>query len=461
MTPTRRVFSPRLILWMSLCVWCAVVLGGSIGVGQPVQLGLPSSSHVLRNSSFQLPGLRSISDPSSSLSPFLTGNISNHMAFDLLVAPMPQAGSSKIVFASDRDGSMQIYLMNPDGSAQTRLTYSGANDDYPRWSPNGTKILFQSDRDHPDTGYMDVYVMNSDGSGGTRLTSDANDDGMAMWAPGGTKIVFQSMRNGVNYQIYLMDADGSNQVNLTNTSSSDGEPSCSPDGSKIVFASDRDHAGFDSVYVMNSDGTNQQRITFGSGNVEDMQPIWSQDGSRIAFVSTRDSTVETWQETDDDDNVINKTRLNINKEVYVMNADGSGQTRLTNELGNDDSPSWSPDGSKIIFRSDRERDGSDPSSQVWAMNSDGTGQTDLSPTNDGDYSANWVLGWMVGDGAADVSPDATANSVTINFDTQPQGSVIFNQYQSAIFSATGFSSPPGGCGSVVMGVMRLCIIGRS
>ena len=133
-----------------------------------------------------------------------------------------------------------------------------------------------------------------------------------------------------------------------------------------------------------------------------------------------------------------------------MNADGSGQTRLTNELGNDDSPSWSPDGSKIIFRSDRERDGSDPSSQVWVMNPDGTGQTDLSPTNDGDYSANWVLGWTVGDGSADVSPDATAHSVTINFDNQPQGAVIFDQYQSAIFSALGFSSPPRGCGYFAM-----------
>jgi Tol biopolymer transport system component len=135
-------------------------------------------------------------------------NQSNHTAFDFLLLPVPQAGSSKIVFGSNRDGSMQIYSMNIDGTGQTRLTYSGANDDYPRWAPNGTKILFQSDRDHSDTGYMDIYVMNSDGSGVTRLTTDANDDSMATWAPGGTKIVFQSMRNGVNYQIYLMDADG-------------------------------------------------------------------------------------------------------------------------------------------------------------------------------------------------------------------------------------------------------------
>jgi len=310
---------------------------------------------------------------------------------ELFFPAMPQTGSSKIVFATNRDGSMQIYVMNGDGSGVTRLTNSGANDDYPRWSPNGTKILFQSDRDHPDTGYMDIYVMNSDGTGVTRLTTDENDDSMASWSPDGSQIVFQSMRNGVNYQVYSMSADGSNQINLTNTSSSDGEPSWSPDGTKIVFASDRDHVGYDSVYVMSSNG-NQQRLTFSADTVDDTQPAWSPDGSKLAFVSTRDSTTETWQETDDDGNVISKSRLHINKEVYVMNADGSAQLRLTNDLANDDSPSWSPDGSMIVFRSDRERDCCDPSAQVWTMNTDGASQMDLSNSGNGDYSASWTNG---------------------------------------------------------------------
>jgi YD repeat-containing protein len=311
---------------------------------------------------------------------------------ELFVPATPQSGSTKIVFATNRDGSMQIYVMNADGSGVTRLTYSGANDDYPRWSPNGTKILFQSDRDHPDTGYMDIYVMNSDVSGVTRLTTDANDDSMASWSGDGSKIVFQSMRNGVNYQVYSMNADGSNQVNLTNSSSSDGEPSWSSDGTKIAFASDRDHAGYDSVYVMNSNGTNQHAITSSGATIDDTQPVWSKDGSKIAFVSTRDSKTETWQETDDDGNHITKSKLHINKEVYLMNADGSGQTRLTNNLANDDAPSWSPDGSKIVFRSDRERDCCDPSAQVWTMNTDGTGQTDVSNDGAGNYTASWASG---------------------------------------------------------------------
>ncbi|HYX30155.1 MAG TPA: PKD domain-containing protein [Pyrinomonadaceae bacterium] len=283
---------------------------------------------------------------------------------------------------------MQIYVMNGDGSGVARLTNSNANDDYPRWSPDGTKILFQSDRDHPDTGYMNIYVMNSDGSGVVRLTNDANDDSMANWSPDGSKIVFQTMRNGLNYQVYSMNANGSNQVNLSNNSSSDGEPSFSPDGTRIVFASDRDHAGFDSIYVMNSDGSNQFALTLETGEVQDTQPGWSPDGSKIAFVSTRDSTTETWQETDDDGNYITKSKVHINKEIYVMNADGTGQTRLTNDPANDDSPSWSSLGLTILFRSDRERDCCDPTAQIWLMNLDGTNQVNLSNDQTNDYSAS-------------------------------------------------------------------------
>src|SRR5713226_1413107 len=76
----------------------------------------------------------------------------DYASFNLLLPSMPQSGGSKIVFASNREGSMQIYVMNGDGSNQARLTYSTGNDDNPRWSPNGAKILFQSDRDSPATG---------------------------------------------------------------------------------------------------------------------------------------------------------------------------------------------------------------------------------------------------------------------------------------------------------------------
>src|SRR3989442_3836057 len=163
-------------------------------------------------------------------------------SFDFLLVPMPQSGSSKVAFTSTRDGFMQIYVMNAEGSGQARLTSDGSNDDNPRWSPDGSKILFQSDRDNPGTN--DIYLMNADGSGQTRLTTDANDDSAAVWSGNGSKIAFQSLRNSSFYQIYVMNAVGTAQVNISNSSASDSQPSWSPDGTKIAFASDRDNQGY-------------------------------------------------------------------------------------------------------------------------------------------------------------------------------------------------------------------------
>jgi len=305
------------------------------------------------------------------------------------VSVVQPINSGKIAFAGNRDGVAQIYSMNQDGSSLVRLTNNAANNENPRWSPDNSRIVFQSDRDNVFSGSADVYVMNADGSGQTRLTSDVYDDSVPVWSPDGTKIAFQSIRNGVNYQVYVMNADGSGQVNISNSSANGGQPSWSPDGTKIAFASDRDHAGFSNIYVMNATGSNQTRLSFSGSGFRDEQPAWSPDGMKLAFTSTRDSVIETWQETDDDGGILVRTAIRSNKEVYVMNADGSAVLRLTNTLENDDSPAWSPDGTKIIFRSDRERDGCDPTAQVWTMNSDGSNQANLSNNGFGDYCPSW------------------------------------------------------------------------
>jgi hypothetical protein len=138
---------------------------------------------------------------------FSSPRISSSYEFDFLAVPMPQTGNSKIVFASNRDGNVQIYSMNTDGSGLARLTTNSSNDDHPRWSPNGTKILFQSDRNDPIAGNQNIYVMNADGSGQTRLTTDSADDCNAEWSGDGNKTVFQSLRNGSYYQVYTMNAD--------------------------------------------------------------------------------------------------------------------------------------------------------------------------------------------------------------------------------------------------------------
>jgi RHS repeat-associated protein len=350
---------------------------------------------IAKNTAIELPtSLRdkdnsAISDSTTPL--FRPSSASSSSASSKAAVPvMPQSGS-KVAFASTRDGNSQIYLMNTDGSAQTRITNNQTNDEAPRWSSN-SRIVFQSDRDNPFCDLYDIYAMNSDGSGQTRLTSDPNDDRAPVWSPDGSKIAFQSLRNGTNYQVYVMNADGSGQTNISNSGANDIQPSWSPDGTKIAFASDRDHSGYPSVYVMNSNGASQTRLTFDNAPYGDNQPSWSPDGSRIAFTSTRDSTIEYWTETDDyeipddDGQTFPRSRVNVNKEIYVMFGGGSGQTRLTSTPENDESPYWSGDGSKIIFRSDRERDDSDPIPQVWSMNAEGSAQTNLSNNQSPDYS---------------------------------------------------------------------------
>jgi RHS repeat-associated protein len=316
-----------------------------------------------------------------------------------LYGPMPQS-LSKIAFASNREGSSQIYLMNTDGTGVMRLTNNASNDDAPRWSPNNSKIVFESDRDSSLCGIFDVYTMNADGSSQARLTTDANDDSAPVWSPDGTKIAFQSFRNGANYQVYVMNADGSGQTNISNSGLNDTQPSWSPDGTKIAFT--RATATSSHVFVMSASGANQTQLTFTTDPLHDEQPVWSRDGLKLAFVSTRDSVIDTWQETDDyeipddDGQVFTKSRVKTNKEVYVMNTDGSNQIRLTNTLENDDAPSWSANGSQIVFRSDRERDAYDPSAQVWMMNSDGSGQINLSNNGGNDYSPDLQTSGTIG-----------------------------------------------------------------
>jgi YD repeat-containing protein len=297
--------------------------------------------------------------------------------------------------------------MDTNGGNLIRLTNNGSNDDHPRWSPNGTKILFQSDRDNPETGNQDIYLMNADGTGQTRLSTDTADDCNAVWSPDGTKIVFQSFRNGTYYQVYTMNADGSSQTNLSNGTAADYQPSWSPNGSKIAFASERDHLGSPSIYSMNLDGSSQTRLTFSSELVRDEQPAWSRDAAKIAFVSTRDS----------------------NKEIYLINANGSNPVRLTNTLENDDSPYWSPDGAQIVFRSERERDSYDPIQQLWMMNPDGNNQALLAGNSFGDYSPSWIV---------------NGNQPPVASSGGPYSGVIA---QNVPFSAAGSFDPDGSINS--------------
>ena len=243
-----------------------------------------------------------------------------------------QKTNGKIAFTNTRDGNAQIYVMNPDGSNQTRLTNNSTFDTDPAWSPDGTRMVFTSTRD----GNEEIYVMKADGSNQTRLTNNSAADRSAVWSPDGAQIAFVSNRSSVNFDIFVMNVDGSAQTNLTNggVQADFQDPDWSPDGTKIACSQVIIQSGVrgpSGIVVMNANGNNQTLLSL-AGNV-DINPRWSPDGTKLAFSSARGISIGTL-------------------EIFVMTASGANQTRLTNDIGENSRPAWSPDGTKIAYESD-------------------------------------------------------------------------------------------------------------
>jgi Tol biopolymer transport system component len=263
----------------------------------------------------------------------------------------------RIAFESDRAGNWgEIYAMGADGSNPVNLTDDPEADGYPAWSPDGTRIAFESWRD----GNAEIYVMDADGSNPVRLTDNPADDWHPAWSPDGTRIAFASARDG-NFEIYVMDADDSNPVNLTNNPAGDYSPAWSPDGTRIAFYSGRD--GNPEIYVMEADGSNPVNLT--NNPAFDGEPAWSPDGTRIAFESGRDG----------------------NPEIFVMGTDGSNPVNLTNNPAFDYSPAWSPDGTRIAFVSYR-----DGNPEIYVMDADGSDPVNLTNNPAWDTYPAWSPG---------------------------------------------------------------------
>ncbi len=267
--------------------------------------------------------------------------------------PAYSPDGTKVAFESTRTGGSELFIMNADGTNVKRLTFALGDDAAPHFSPDGRQIVFTAGR---NDGQFEVYRIDADGTNETRLTFNPGNDGRASWSPDGRRIAFETSRpsnsseepgggTNPNNEIATMNPDGSDIVLLTDTVRPVIHRSTrwSPDGSQIVFDSNRDEPAAttppnnNDIYKMNRDGSNITRLTTNAGNEArfsaiDQLPQFSPDGTKIVFDSARDSQPPG----------PNGEPAVFNLEVYTMNADGSGETRITNQLGTDSRCDWEP-----------------------------------------------------------------------------------------------------------------------
>jgi Tol biopolymer transport system component len=226
-------------------------------------------------------------------------NLTQNPADDIHPAWSPDGQT--LAFSSNRSGTYQIWLMDPDGRNLRQLTQDPGNARYPAWSSTGTKIAFSSDRH----GVSDLYIIDIVTRREQRVTQgNVGNATHPSWFPGGDKLVFASNFGGNH--LWVVSVDGTGARPLTSGPSSDSDPQVAPDGSRIVFVSngrDRDGDGqMDSVgsdrnlWVMNLDGSGQTQVTFEAS--EERDPAWLADpltgavSSRLIYSSNRNGNYD-------------------------------------------------------------------------------------------------------------------------------------------------------------------------
>lgn len=231
---------------------------------------------------------------------------------------------SELVFQSNRSGEWHLYLMKPDGTDVRDVTPKLTDCRNPSFSPDGSKIVFYSAM----SGNDEIYTMNVDGTGLANLTNNPARDIHPHWTPDGKRIVFNSLRDDPDaFDIYVMDADGSHVRRLTATKYDETCAQISPDGRHMVFLRGFGD-GTNDIFVASADAMGAVNVSH-TTDANEGWPSWSPDGSRVLYSSDRSGPFV----------------------VYVANADGSDPRPLTDAMATaeDARAVWSPDGSKIAF----------------------------------------------------------------------------------------------------------------
>jgi TolB protein len=262
--------------------------------------------------------------------------------------------------------------MNPDASNPRRLTDNQSGDGFANLSPDGKKIIFDSNRLSGQVNLSDLFLMNADGSDQTFLTRGSS----ATWSPDCKDIAFHASASGTGTPIRTDPGSATSDSdifvanvedlragkgvprNLTNSEGIiDDDPDWSPDGEHIAYtahpASDNPNPSNQAeIYVIKADGNGTpEQLT--SNAEEERAPAWSQDGTHIVYSCRIGSGLADF-------------------EICVMNADGSGLQQLTDNAVPDLTPTFSFDGQQIVFQRQVAGQGFQLFTMESALNPDGT-----------------------------------------------------------------------------------------
>ncbi len=267
-----------------------------------------------------------------------------------------EAEAGEIVFVVNQNGWNEIWVMGSSGENRRRLTdpppsgSDAAGNMSPAASPDGKRIVFvgSGEDSAEDQNTHELYVMNADGSDVRQLTNNETLDADPTWSPDGEQIAFVRAESWGSEQVQMslrvIDPNGSGEHVLRQEEEANkngavflNSPAWSPDGTRIAFT--RTTIGpaefAPAIYVMGSDGSGLKKVADDAA-----QPAWSPDGERLAFTGAGDGETCFHDCTPSGD-------------IFVADADGGNIQRLTRSEADDTSPAWSPDGTRIIFSSDR------------------------------------------------------------------------------------------------------------
>ncbi len=260
---------------------------------------------------------------------------------------------SKIAFVSNTTGHKEIYVSDYDGHNVRQLTFDKNIAQLPRWSPDGKKLLYNSYKD----GGTHLYLRDMTSGSLRRISFREGLNIGAAWAPDGRHFAL-TLSPGGDPDIFLLNLEGKIVKQLTDHWGIDVSPTFSPDGKKIAFVSNR--SGSPQIYVANLDEGTQERITF-EGNYN-TSPAWSVL-DRIAFTS------------------MNGGRFDI----ASVAPEGGPVRWLTQEQGNNEDPNWSPDGRYVVFSSNRSG-----AYHLYLMDANGQGQRRITSLKGDQISPSWA-----------------------------------------------------------------------